>query len=153
MTKITKTGKAGIELIKSFESLILKPYKCPAGIPTIGYGNTFYENRIKVTMKDPPITKERAEQLLHFILTDFELYVDSYCIDTISQNQFDALVSFAYNCGVYNLKNSTLIKKINKNINDYTIAAEFAKWNKAGGNVLAGLVHRRKAEADLYFLK
>lgn len=151
MTKITTTGAAGINLIKSFESLILKPYKCPAGIPTIGYGNTFYENGVKVTMKDSPITKERAEQLLQFILKDFEKYVDSYCIDTISQNQFDALVSFAYNCGVQNLKNSTLIKKINKNINDPAIAAEFAKWNKAGGNVLAGLVRRRKAEADLYF--
>lgn len=151
MTKVTTTGKAGIDLIKSFESLILKPYRCPAGIPTIGYGNTFYENGVKVTMKDPAITEQRAEQLLQFILKDFEKYVDSYCIDTISQNQFDALVSFAYNCGVQNLKNSTLIKLVNKNIEDPAIATEFGKWNKAQGRVLAGLTRRRKAEAELYF--
>lgn len=151
MTKVITTGELGLKLIHSFESCILKPYRCPAGIPTIGWGNTFYENGTKVTMKDPKITQERADTLFKFILKKFEQIVDSYCIDTISQNQFDALVSFAYNCGEQNLKNSTLIKKVNKNPNDPTIAAEFAKWNKSAGRVMAGLTRRRKAEADLYF--
>jgi lysozyme len=151
MNKIVKTGPKGIALIHSFETCVLKPYRCPAGIPTIGWGNTFYEDGTKVTMKDPPITQDRANKLFEFILKQFERDVDSYCIDTINQNQFDALVSFAYNCGSQNLKTSTLIKKVNKNINDPAIVTEFAKWNKSAGKVLAGLVRRRKAEAELYF--
>jgi lysozyme len=151
MIKVTKTGPLGIELIHSFETCVLKPYRCPAGVPTIGWGNTFYEDGTKVTMKDSPITQERADKLFEFILHDTEKYVDSYCIDTVSQNQFDALVSFAYNCGCPALKGSTLLKKVNRNLNDPAIRAEFAKWNKSSGRVLAGLVRRRKAEADLYF--
>jgi len=127
MTKITKTGELGLKLIHSFESCILKPYKCPSGIPTIGWGNTFYENGVKVTLKDLPISQDRANQLFLCVLTDFEKHVDSYCRDDINQNQFDALMSFAYNCGVYNLKNSTLLKKVNKDPNDPTIRDEFAK--------------------------
>jgi lysozyme len=153
MEKITKIGDKGLELIKSFEGLILNPYKCPSGVPTIGYGNTFYENRIKVTLKDPPITKERAEELLKHTLLTFEQYVDSYCTDLLNQNQFDALVSFCYNVGPNNLKNSTLLKKINKNPNYPSIKDEFLKWNKSGGIALAGLARRRAAEAGLYFLK
>ena len=133
MAKITKTSAKGIELIKSFEGLVLKPYRCSAGVPTIGYGNTFYENGKKVA------------------LTKFEQYVDSYCIDTITQDQFDALVSFCYNLGPGNLKASTLLKKVNKDPNDPTIRAEFMKWNKAGGRALKGLTRRREAEANLYF--
>jgi len=151
--KVTKIGKLGTDLIKKFEGLRLKPYKCPAGIPTIGYGNTFYENGSKVKMTDPEITEERATELLLHSLEKFEQYVDSYCIDTITQNQFDALTSFCYNLGPANLKASTLLKKVNKNPNDETIRAEFMKWTKAGGKTLQGLVKRRTAEADLYFTK
>lgn len=149
--KITKIGAKGLDLIKSFEGLRLKPYLCSAGVPTIGYGNTFYENKKKVTLKDPAITEQRAVELLAWSLSGFEQYVDSFCIDTISQNQFDALVSFCYNLGPANLKSSTLLKKVNANPNDPTIRAEFLKWNKAGGRALAGLTRRRTAEADLYF--
>ena len=127
--KITKTGSKGIELIKSFEGFKGSPYKCPAGIPTIGYGATFYPDGKKVTMADAHITEEKATELLSSMLISFEKYVDSYCIDTITQNQFDALVSFAYNLGPANLKSSTLLKK------------------------LKGLVRRREAEANLYFTK
>lgn len=151
MAKITKTSAKGIELIKSFEGLVLKPYKCSAGVPTIGYGNTFYENGKKVAMTDAAITEARATELLSWSLTKFEQYVDSYCIDTITQNQFDALVSFCYNLGPANLKASTLLKKVNKDPNDPTIRAEFMKWNKAGGRALKGLTRRREAEANLYF--
>ena len=108
--KITKTGSKGIELIKSFEGFRSKPYKCPAGVPTIGYGATFYPNGKKVTMADTPITEEMGTELLLSMLGSFERYVDSYCVDTITQNQFDALVSFVYNLGPANLKSSTLLK-------------------------------------------
>ena len=151
MSKITKTGTAGIELIKKFEGFMSKPYKCPAGIPTIGYGATFYPNGTKVTMSDKSITIQEGTALLASMLTTFEQYVDSYCIDSINQNQFDALVSFCYNLGPNNLKSSTLLKKVNLNPKDQSIRAEFMKWNKAGGRVLKGLTTRRTAEADLYF--
>jgi lysozyme len=151
--KITKTGKAGIEMIKTFEGFVGKPYKCPAGIPTIGYGATFYPNGKKVTMADAAVTEEQATELLANMLVSFEKYVDSYCVDTITQNQFDALVSFAYNLGPSNLKVSTLLKKVNANPNDELIKLEFMKWVKAGGKTLKGLVRRREAEANLYFKK
>ena len=151
MSKITKISSKGIELIKSFEGLRLKPYLCSAKVPTIGYGNTFYENGKKVTLKDPEITESRATELLAWSLTKFEQYVDSYCSDDINQNQFDALVSFCYNLGPANLKSSTLLKKVNTDPNDPSIEKEFLKWNKAGGRALAGLTRRRQAELALYF--
>jgi lysozyme len=150
--KITKISNKGLDLIKSFEGLKLSPYACPAGIPTIGYGNTFYENGKKVTLTDPSINESRANDLLAHSLIKFEQYVDSYCIDTINQHQFDALVSFCYNVGPSNLKISTLLKKVNANPNDSTIGNEFMKWTKAGGKTLKGLVSRRSAESTLYFL-
>ena len=149
--KITRVSTVGIELIKSFEGFSSKPYLCPAKVPTIGYGNTFYPNGKKVTMADKPITEKQATEFLAATLLTFEKYVDTYCIDTITQNQFDALVSFCYNLGPANLKSSTLLKKVNKNANDETIRAEFMKWVKAGGKTLQGLVRRREAEANLYF--
>lgn len=151
MSKIIKIGDAGINLIKTFEGFRSAPYKCPAGIPTIGYGATFYTNGKKVTMSDKSITEVEAVSLLKSMLISFEKYVDSYCVDIINQNQFDALVSFCYNLGPSNLKSSTLIKKVNANPNDPTIRAEFMKWTKAGGRTLAGLVRRREAESNLYF--
>ena len=153
MEKITHASSNCINLVKKFEGWSAKPYKCPAGIPTIGYGNTFYENGTKVTMTDSVITEERGAQLLSHELQKFAKYVDSYCRDDINQFQFDALVSFCYNLGPANLKNSTLLKKVNANPTDPTIKDEFLKWTKAGGKVLKGLVTRRTAEADLYFTK
>lgn len=153
MPKITTIGVEGVELIKSFEGFRSAPYKCPAGVPTIGYGATFYPNGKKVTMADRSITEHEATDLLRNTLENFEKYVDSYCRDDVNQNQFDALVSFCYNLGPANLKASTLLKKVNANPNDETIRAEFMKWVKAGGKTLKGLVRRREAEANLYFKK
>jgi len=151
--KITKISENGINLIKRFEGFSSKPYLCPAKICTIGYGATFYPNGKKVTMADKAVTEAEGVELLKSMLIKFEQYVDSYCIDKITQNQFDALVSFCYNLGPANLKASTLLKKVNKNPNDETIRAEFMKWTKASNKVLKGLVVRRQAEADLYFKK
>jgi len=149
--KATKLSLKGFELIKRFEGLSLKPYICPAGIPTIGYGNTYYPNGKKVTLQDEPITQSIADKLLESLLPPYEKAVDSFCRDDISQSQFDALCSFAYNVGVGNLQKSTLIKKVNVNPSDPSIKDEFLKWNKGAGKVLAGLTKRRQAESDLYF--
>lgn len=156
MSKITKTGQKGIDLIKKFEGFSAKPYPDPAtkGVPyTIGYGATFYPDGKKITMNDKLLTESEGVDLLKNMLKSFEQYVDSYCIDTINQNQFDALVSFCYNVGPANLKSSTLLKKVNINPNDPTIKDEFLKWNKASGKVLKGLTTRRQAESSLYFTK
>lgn len=149
--KITKLSQKGVDLIKQFEGLSLTPYVCAGGINTIGYGNTYYTNGKKVTLKDPKITQKQAEELLKHSLSTYEKAVDSFCRDDISQSQFDALVSFAYNVGTGALQKSTLIKKVNANPKDVTIADEFLKWNKSAGRVLAGLTRRRQAEANLYF--
>lgn len=149
--KITKISNLGLELIKKYEGFKAKAYLCPANVITIGFGSTYYEDGTKVKLTDSPITQERATELLEALLVSYERSVDSYCVDTINQNQFDALCSFAYNCGVGNLKSSTLLKKVNKNPNDPTIKDEFLKWNKGGGKVLSGLTKRRIEEAQLYF--
>lgn len=141
-----RTGKRGIDLIKGFEGLELVGYLCPANIPTIGYGHTGPEVKV-----GNAISPDKAVELLAGDLAKFERGVRGVVKSGINQNQFDALVSFAYNCGLGNLYKSTLLKKVNANPDDPTIREEFGKWNKGGGKVLPGLVRRRKAEAALYF--
>ena len=144
MSKVTRTGMAGLELIKRFEGFESKPYKCAAGVPTIGYGSTYYEDGTKVKLTDPPITEQRALELFRNVLVTYERAVDSFCRDDITQNQFDALVSFAFNVGTQALKNSTLLKKVNLNPQDPDIRNQFLRWNKAGGVILKGLTKRRE---------
>lgn len=170
MNIFIRTGKPGLDLIKEFESLKLKPYLCPAGVPTIGYGSTYYEDGAPVTLNDKPITKKRAEELLINTLALYEKTVGTFVQSSINANQFDALVSFCYNVGVAALKASTLLKKVNMFPNDPSIEGEFLKWSKADGTkngkdddgdgkidepgekqILNGLLRRRKAEANLYF--
>lgn len=147
-------SKTGIDLIKTFEGLRLNAYKCSANVATIGYGSTFYPNKANVKMGDVLRDKEEAEVLLVATLKDFDIYVSKYTkAVTLTQYQFDALVSFAFNCGLGALGSSTLLKKVLSNPNDPNIVLEFAKWNKGGGKVLQGLVKRRAKEAELYFKK
>jgi lysozyme len=142
----------GIDLIKHFEQLSLNAYLCPAGVPTIGWGHTGKDVKLgsRVTVKE-------AEELLRLDIADFEEDVNNLVKVPLTQNQFDALVSFAFNCGsdidadniAEGLGDSTLLKKLNGK--DYVGAAsEFIKWVRAGGRVLAGLVRRRKAEHSLF---
>lgn len=147
-----KTSDKGIKLICDSESLSLKPYLCPAGIPTIGYGSTFYPNGTRVTLKDATITKDYAIEILMSTLKIFESCVNKYA-PNLNQDQFDALVSFCYNVGIGNFKSSTLLKKVIKNRFDESIMNEFMKWVHAGGKVLNGLVNRRIKEGNLYFSK
>lgn len=143
-----------LKLVKNAEGLSLTPYLCPAKVPTIGYGTTIYPDNTKVTLKDKPITKELAHNyLMNDVIPALKL-IEKLVKPELSQNQIDALVDFIYNVGPGNFKASTLLKKINANVNDETIADEFKKWNKATVNgvkkILVGLTDRRKAEADLW---
>ena len=145
-----KLNKEASDLIKSFEGCKLKAYQCSAKKWTIGFGNTFYEDG-KPVLPGHAITQEKADELFEIIANEFAAKVAKLVTSNVTDNQFGALVSFAYNCGVVNLQKSTLLKKVNANHNDQSIKAEFLKWNKAGGKVLAGLTRRREAESNLYY--
>jgi lysozyme len=148
-----KLDKKGYDLIKEFEGLKLKPYLCSAQVPTIGYGSTYYENGKKVKLTDTPITKERADELFEIVADDFAKRVLPLVKKPLTQNQFNSIVSFAFNLGVRALQNSTLLRLVNINPNDAMIAKEFLKWNKAGGVIVKGLTNRRIKESALYFTK
>jgi len=146
-----KLNENGYKLICEFEGLKLKPYLCSAKIPTIGYGNTYYPNGKRVTLLDDAITKEYAFEMFKSIADKFAKRVDDMVIKEVNQNQFNALVSFAYNVGTGAFATSTLLKKVNNNPNDITIKNEFLKWTKGGGKVIQGLVNRREKESEIYF--
>lgn len=136
-----KTSSKGVSLIKSFEGCRLKAYKCPAGVWTIGYGHT------AGVKEGDTITQEQADDYLRNDLAKYEKAVMNYDgIYHFNQNQFDALVSFTYNCGVGNLKNLTQSGK--RTIAQ--ISTKLALYNKAGGVVLRGLQRRRAAEKELF---
>ena len=139
-----------IALIRVCEGFKNKPYKCPAGIPTIGYGSTRYEDGRAVSMSDPSITEQRATDLVLATLSkEYVPAVLRYVTRPMTQGQFDALVDFAYNCGAQNLRTSTLLKKVNAD--DFSgAAAEFGKWVNGGGKKLPGLVKRRELERKLF---
>lgn len=143
--------KKGIDLMKEFEGLRLEAYQDIVGVWTIGYGNTYYEDGTKVKKGDE-ITKERALDLYTNIMNRFSDQVRNAIVspDRISDTQFSAMVSLAYNIGIGAFKGSTLLRKVNANPCDPTIPSEFLRWNKAGGKVINGLTRRRQAEADLY---
>lgn len=145
-----KLDSNGYKLIQGFEGLKLSAYKDSAGIPTIGYGNITYENGTKVKMGDK-ITQERADKLFQYFADSFASKVASLIKKDVKQNQFNAIVSLAYNIGVGAFSKSTLLKKVNVNPNDVTIKDEFMKWVNAGGKKIQGLVNRRKKESELYF--
>jgi len=138
-------------MIADFEGFSAKPYLCPAKLATIGYGNTFYPNGKKVSMIDKEITKAEAFEMFKEIADKFAKRVSNCVIAPLNQNQFNSLVSFAYNVGVANFMNSTLLKKVNTVHNDLSIRVEFLRWDKVGTKKLACLTKRRIYEADNYF--
>ena len=144
-----KTSDKGLELIKTFEGFRAKPYLCPAGIPTIGYGATYYPDGRRVTMQDRPVTEADATAMLRSMLASYEAGVTRYVQVPLTQGQYDALVSFAYNLGLAALKSSTLLRLLNAR-NYAGAAAQFARWNRAGGKVLPGLTRRREAERVMF---
>lgn len=140
-----------LALIRRFEGLYRGPYLCPAGVPTIGYGATFYEDGTRVTLQDPLITKERAEALLMWHVKAVYLpAVLKLCPAIVHETpgRIAALIDFTFNLGQGNLKASTLRKRVNSADWD-NVPNELRKWVKGGGRVLKGLVIRREAEAQL----
>jgi lysozyme len=136
-------SQTGIKLIKRFEGCRLTAYKDAVGVLTIGYGHT------GDVRSGETITQAQADKLLAADVAKFAKGVATLIKVPINQNKFDALVSFAYNCGLGALKTSTLLSLVNKK--DFKGAAnEFEKWTHAGGKVLKGLVSRRKAEKALF---
>ncbi len=151
MTEQRKTSAAGIALIKRYEGLSLKPYLCPAGKWTIGYGCTGESVKPdSIALKD----ETEADALLQSYLARFEKAVSRNVRTHLTQWQFDALVSFVFNLGEGALQRSTLLKYLNEG--RYKQAAdEFLKWNKAedrtGKKVtMPGLVARRQAERQVF---
>jgi lysozyme len=138
--KISEEGKA---LIKKFEGCELVAYQCPAGKWTIGYGHT------KNVQENDHWSQHYAETMLDIELEEYEGYINDLVTVPLQQHQFDALVAWVYNLGVGNLLSSTLLVKLNAG--EYEdIPHEIQRWNKAAGEVLEGLVRRRKAEALLF---
>lgn len=148
-----KLSQKGIDFITKEEGVVLHPYLDQVGIPTIGIGSTMYEGGIRVTMKDPPITLDRAKKLFSNTLLKYEATVNNTIKSKINQNQFDALVSLCYNIGQGGFSSSTVAKRVNANPNDPTISEAFKMWNKAGSKINSTLVGRRMREANLYFSK
>ena len=136
-------SQVGIELIKQFEGCRLKAYKDAVGVWTIGYGHT-------VDVKEGiEISQHQAEVILEVDLCEYEGYINKYVQVPLTQNQFDALVSWVYNLGVGNLRSSTMLRVLNEG--KYSeVSYQIKRWNKAGGKVLRGLIRRREAEADLF---
>jgi lysozyme len=162
-------NREGLNLIKSFEGLVdgdprtvnLDAYVDPVGIYTIGWGHairwgkgmltTAVKNAAAIARQLYPkgLTLQEAEELLRADIRAHSLPVEGLLFVKLNDNQFAAVVSFAFNLGVNNLRTSTLLRKLNAG--DFKGAAlEFPKWNKAGGKVLKGLTRRRAAEQQLF---
>lgn len=139
-----KINEAGLNLIKQFEGCKLLSYKDVVGIWTVGYGHTGPDVHGGLIW-----TQDYADRKLAEDLEKFEQGVENLVVSDINDNQFSALVCFAYNVGLHNLQNSTLLKLINDdNLQD--APDQFLRWNKAGGQVVAGLTRRREAERELF---
>lgn len=136
-------SQEGLALIKKFEGCRLKAYRCSANVLTIGYGHT---GGVK---EDDTISQPEADELLEKDIAKFEEYVNDNVIVELKQHQFDALVAWTFNLGPGNLRESTMLKKLNNG--DYeSVPFEMRRWNKAGGKTLDGLIRRRNAEALLF---
>ena len=138
----------GYNALHEREGLRLKPYLDTRGVPTIALGNTYYVDGKKVTMQDTPLTSREAVKLGRIISDNFAKEVFGLLKKEVNQNQFNALVSLAYNIGVPAFTKSTVLRRVNINPNDPTIKNAFMMWTKN-----KELIGRRKAEAAQYFLK
>ena len=138
-----------VALCTRFEGFYSKPYLCPAGVPTIGFGTTFYENGTRVTLFDAQITENRAKELLLYHVRNTYLpRVRAICPGVRDPYLLAALIDFVYNLGAGNLAHSTLARKVNAGSLEQ-LPAEFMKWVYAAGKKLRGLVARRQAEVSI----
>jgi lysozyme len=144
-----KTSKQGLKLIERFEGLSLTPYKDCVGLYTIGVGHLIGDGRSLPSSWNRTLTVDECYELLASDVTKFELGVARYITAKLTQNQFDALVSFAFNLGLGTLQRSTLRQKLNRGDKEGAIKT-WLKYNMAGGQVVKGLDLRRKAEVSLF---
>ena len=148
---ITQLNQAGLNLIIKFEGCILHPYLDQVHIPTIGIGMTYYPGTgKKVTMQDPPITQQQANEYFLEISKPYASIVHIATVPILTQNQFNALFCFCYNIGIAGFKNSTVLKLVNQHITDDRLKQAFLMWDKADGQVLEDLVERRTKEYETY---
>lgn len=145
-----KTSQQGIDFIKQFEGFRAKAYRCPAGVPTIGYGSTRYADGTAVTLRDPAITEATGIELLRDTLTTYEKAVVKAVKVQLEQYEFDALVSLCYNIGVGNLASSTLVRLLNAGESREIVAGQFLRWNKANSVIISGLTRRREGERAMF---
>ena len=154
--------KEATDLIHGFESWVAEPYLDPIGLPTVGWGHLIIRREYeqfgvvkdgkRFRLIDPAghaLTREQGDALFMRDLARFLAGVDELCQVPLSEMQFGAIVSFAFNCGLGNLRASTLRRRVNSG-DHADVPYQFSRWNKAGGRVLRGLTRRRKAEGDLY---
>ena len=142
-------GDRGLDLIRAFEGFRADPYLDAVGVPTIGYGSTYYPGGQRVRLTDPPISEPEARRLMQATLAEFEDGISAALQVDVTQSQFDALVCWAYNVGISAASGSTLMRLLNAG--DVQGAADqFLRWNKAGGVTLRGLTRRREAERELF---
>jgi lysozyme len=162
MNKITKVGAAGLNLIRQAESFSPHPYLCPAGVWTIGFGTTFYfDTKKRVARNDAPINIAEGERLLRgHVDTVFAPLADKLCRDDLTQNEFDAVVDFLYNCGATYIDKRGKLQYYNifHHINERMGPTALREYWQAlcvtgGGKVLKGLISRRKNEVDLFLKK
>lgn len=143
------TNDSGVELVKTFEGYSARPYMCPARVWTIGYGATKGLDNRPVTPEHPHITRDQGTTLLRRDLGDSERAVARLSPVAINDNQYATLVSFVFNCGAGAYQRSTLRQVVNRG-DHADVPAELMKWVRGGGQVLPGLVRRRRAEGALY---
>tara|TARA_R110000796_G_scaffold106622_1_gene217084 strand:+ start:357 stop:800 length:444 start_codon:yes stop_codon:yes gene_type:complete len=136
-------SQEGLALIKKFEGCELEAYRCSANVLTIGYGHT------KGVKEGDTITKDEAEYMLQEEMIEYEGYVNDMVDVELNQSQYDSLCAWVYNLGPNNFQSSTLLKVLNEEKYN-EIPQQIKRWNKAGGEVLDGLIRRREAEALLF---
>jgi len=142
-----------LSLIKQFEGFVPRPRPDPIGLPTVGYGHRCRRPNCAEVPFAFPLTQAQATTLLNSDLKTFEDCIKNDLGKSVrlNDNQYGALVSWAFNVGCGNVKNSSLVRRLNAGENPNTVAAqELPKWNKGGGRVLPGLVKRRAAEVKLF---
>lgn len=146
-----KLNPEGVEFIKKHEAFSSRPYYDQGGRATIGYGSTRWIDGTPVKITDKPISESHAYYVLIHTLGDYEWSVHSNVDKSLTQSQYNALVSFAYNCGTEAFEGSTLLKMVNKDPTDPQIIRQFYRWIYVKGKVSKGLIKRREAEIELYF--
>lgn len=143
-----KLNETGHRTLEQREGLRLRPYLDTQGVPTIAMGNTFYLDGKKVTVSDRPLSLNEAKTLARSVADIFANKVDYLVTSNVNQNQFNALVSLAYNIGIHGFRKSTVLKLVNKNPNDPMIRQAFMMWTKN-----KELIGRRQSEVNQYFSK